>query len=186
MKKRGNKGSAIVLVLVILVSIAILGASSLNTSNYENKMAGNFKTHEIQFNLADGGVNTVIPMIRDTVSGNAVPTELVTKGVITAAEVDDFFDQLTGFASYDPAPDVTIAFGPDAGADFAMGSHVEVAVDIERLGSIAMKGSALKFAHGGSGFNSGSAVVYRIDSVSAGEQSTQSNVEGVYFKILGP
>lgn len=186
MKKRKNEGSAILLVLVILVSIAILGASSLNTSTYENKMVWNFKIHEIQFNLADGAINTVLPMIRDTVKNTEVPVELVAKGVLTSAEAESLFDQLGGYADYDATPDFSMTFGPEAGDDVAMDTHVDVNVDIERLGSIAMKGSALKFAHGGSGFNPGSAIVYRIDSVATGGQSTQSNVEGIYYKVLGP
>lgn len=186
MKQRKDRGSAILLVLVILVSIAILGASTMNISSFENMMAGNFKTHEIQFNLTEGTLNAALPLISETVSKNQVPTEVVSNGLLTSEEADNLFGQLTGFDSYNPAPDFTISYGKDPGDDIVMDADVDVAVDINRLGAKAMQGSALKFAQGGSGFNSGTAIVYSVDTLGTGTQSSKSEIEGVYLKTLGP
>lgn len=48
-----QKGSVLVLSLIILVVLTILGVSSMNSTSLQEKMAGNFRDREIAFQAAE-------------------------------------------------------------------------------------------------------------------------------------
>ena len=185
MHTMNNKGSAILLVLVILVSVAVLGVSVMNISSVESKIAGNFKAHEMTFNLTDGTLNASLPLISDSIDKSQVPDSIITSGLMTSEQSLDFFDQLEGFEAYDSATDFDVTYGPDAGDDVAMNANVDVAVDVERLGAKDLEGFGVEFATGGTGFDASSAIVYGIHSNGDGVQASNSTIDAVYYKVLG-
>lgn len=185
MQKMNNNGSAILLVLVILASVAVLGVSVMNISSVESQMAGNYKAHEMTFNLTDGTLNSTLPLISQSINQNGIPASVLTSGLLTSAEAAYFYNQLEAFDAYDPAPDINLAYGPEATDDIALNANVDVSVDVENLGAKELDGFAVEFAFGGSGFDSGNAIVYGIYANGDGVQNSNSRIDAVYYKIIG-
>lgn len=186
MQSTHQDGSAILMVLVILVSISLLGISALNITGSEFQITGNFKAYEMTFNVTDGTLNSMTALISHTVSNNDVPESLVDNGLLTSDESTALFNQIIGFDSYISDPDVYVAYGSQATDDITIDNSVDVAVDVQRIGAKAMKGSAVKFSQGGSGFSTGSAITFGISANGIGVQNSQSTLEAVYLNVLGP
>ncbi len=63
MNIQNEKGSALIIVLVMLVCVTLLGITSMNSSEFESRILSNFKNHEITFHLTDGSVAATAKMI---------------------------------------------------------------------------------------------------------------------------
>lgn len=56
-RRRDETGVALVLTLVILLILTIIGIASMNTSSFEERMAGNVQESTLAFEAAESGVN---------------------------------------------------------------------------------------------------------------------------------
>ena len=52
---KNNRGSAIIVTLLILVALTIIGVAAINTSVFESKITGNEHRYQIDFYVADSG-----------------------------------------------------------------------------------------------------------------------------------
>jgi len=52
---KNNRGSAIVIALLILVTLTIIGVAATNTSVFESRIIGNEHRYQIEFYVADSG-----------------------------------------------------------------------------------------------------------------------------------
>ena len=95
-----------------------------------------------------------------------------------ATDQDIFFDQVMGFDTYDPTPDVAMGQG---------GFSTEV--DVERVRSRVLSGGGAEFASGtegvGVGTTGGVAVFYELDSRGQSTRGAVSNVIADYRKVVG-
>lgn len=173
MVTNNEKGTAIIIVLVILMSVTILGLSSMSITGYDHMITGNFKRHKTTFSYTDGSVMASTAVISESIRQNKVPDALVTSGFFTAETASAFFNQIEGFDAYDSAPDMSTA-SPDGA--------VTTTVDVQRLGAKAMPGSSIEFGTSGSGFQPGSYVSYLATATGSGAIQSQSNIRVVYYK----
>jgi hypothetical protein len=170
-----EKGSMMVVVLLILVILTLVGITAATTSNIEVQVAGNQKFHKIAFHNADSGVYTTPKLISAAFDTGTEPTA---SGISYLGSTGDFYREIMGYDSYDPDRDVRITL---AGYD--------VDVDVNRLGTETLAGSGAEFASGAEGIGVGStggvAVVYGLDSLGEGPSESLSNIAAVYRKIVG-
>lgn len=187
--KTNEQGSAILMVLLVIVSVTIMGLSALNITGYENNITGNYKRHEMTFNLTDGSIFSVAKMVSQAVQENKMPATVITHGLLDSGQSDTLFSQLAGFPSTDPAVDISFKYGTQTTDNVNIPVDVDVTVDINRQGAKSMLGSAAaEFAMGGGGggFMPDTAIVYVIDAVGSGPAQSKSDIDAVYYKVLGP
>lgn len=187
--KTNEQGSAILIVLFVLVSVTILGLSALNITSYENNITGNYKRHEMTFNLTDGSIFTVAKMVSQAVQKNKIPDVVITNGLMNLGQSENLFSQLAGFTAHDPTTDVGFKYGLQATDNVNIPVDVDVNVDIIREGAKSMLGGgAAEFAMsgGGGGFMPDTAIVFTIDAVGSGSVQSSSDIDAVYYKVLGP
>ena len=172
---RNEKGSMMVVVLLILVILTLVGITAATTSKVEVQVAGNQKFHKIAFHHADSGIYTTPKLISAAFDTG---TELSVSGISYLGSTGDFYREIMGYDSHDSERDVRITL---AGYDVDM--------DVNRLGTETLAGSGAEFASGAEGIGVGStggvAVVYGLDSLGEGPSKSFSNIAAVYRKIVG-
>lgn len=67
-----QRGSVLILALLILVVMTILGVSSMSGTSLEQKMAGNFRDRQIAFNAAETALADAESFINSSVNSAAV------------------------------------------------------------------------------------------------------------------
>lgn len=163
---RNESGVILITVLLLMLIMTFLGIMVIDTSTIDMQIAGNFKRSSTAFEGAEAGVELSIPIIERTMfngsmlsynalttSPNSIASDLVSE--ITGS-LNNSSDGLCGGSA---APDIVIA-------DL---NGVKIEVDIDRLMSDAISGSALEFASGYEGIGAGAAgggtqVLFRIVS----------------------
>lgn len=55
-RQRGQKGAALVIALVLLLAMTILGVSAMQTTNLQERMAGNMRDRGVAFEAAEAGL----------------------------------------------------------------------------------------------------------------------------------
>jgi hypothetical protein len=151
-----DKGSALVVALLILVLLTLMGISATTTSTIEVQMAGNEKFHDMAFYAAESGWQTSLnwldrqyPGITDKVGWDESATPLPTFS--PGAKYDD----------------------PDP-IELAEDNVTKYAVKIEFVGTAPVPGYGTNFRR----FN------YKVDSTGIGPANARSEVRVVAGKIL--
>lgn len=168
-----EKGSVLVVALLILVVLTLLGISASTTTEIELQIAANEKFHKIAFYNADSGVYSTPKLIRSSVEEGAQPPLTLPAKYLDGG---DFFREVMGYDVYDTDKDIGYTLG---------GNTVEV--DVRRTGQEAIAGGGAEFGSGSEGVGVGSAggvaILYTLDSHGEGPSSSQSNIGGVYRLI---
>lgn len=60
MNKRNEKGSALIISLLIVIAMTLLGVSGLNMSRFHERMSSNSQYHAISFQAADSAIEGTI------------------------------------------------------------------------------------------------------------------------------
>lgn len=171
-----EKGSVLVVALLILVFLTLIGISATTTSEIEIQIAGNEKFHKIAFYHADSGVYLTPKLIRQCIEEGAQPS--VTNITFLDAGSDDFYREVMGYDAHDSARDIRFTLG---------GNNVDV--DVDRTKTETLPGGGVEFGAGAEGVGGGStggmAIYYTIDSLGAGPSSAQSNIDAVYRMVPG-
>ena len=176
-----ERGSVLVVALLILVLLTLIGISATTNTDIETLIAGNEKFHKIAFYNADSGIFPSAKLISTVVDTQAEPV----LSSITYVENDEseetggtLLDEIMGYVPCDDKKD--IQFTP---------SGYEVEVDIHRTGAKNLVGGGIEFAAGAEGIGSGSgggvAIFYHIDSKGDGPANSLSNVVADYRKVVG-
>jgi hypothetical protein len=185
--KSDERGSVLIVALLILVLLTIIGISATSTTNTETLIAGNDKFHKIAFNNADGGIYPAAKVISKIMDDQQEPdaNELnPIKYIQDGNEVNpdgSLFRELMGYDDHEVEP----AFVPDI--KFKQDNY-DVNVDINRTGVVNLAGGATEFASGAEGIGVGAggvAVLYNLDSVGNGPVNSQSNINADYRKVVG-
>ena len=178
-----DHGMALIFALVIMVVLAIIGASALMTSEVDLKVSGTTKVIRHAFYLADGGIELSPKVIRRIIDDRDLPADTPLLSYATA----DLLGEVMGFTHYDGAtPDPT----PD---DINMNAHQgTINVDINRGATMYLSGGGVEFAAGTEGVGVGgaanTAVLFDFDSTgTAGNapNTTVSQVAARYRKVAG-
>jgi hypothetical protein len=172
-----ERGSILVIALVMLVFLTLIGVASTTTTEIEMQVAGNEKFHKIAFYNTDGGVYATPKLISISVEQEEQPA---TGDVIQFLDPgpSDFFDEVMGFRAQDTAKDIR----------FTMGDH-SAEVDVVRVGQETLVGGGTEFAGSsegvGGGTTGGVAIFYDIDSYGTGPASSQCNIYAGYRLVPG-
>lgn len=175
----------IIAAVLILVIVTLVGLAAMDTTTVELQIAGNEQRSRIAFFNADSGVYGV-PKIISRIVDISRPMGLAGEAGSIAAgadwdattDQDIFFDQVMGYATYDPASDVVMGQG-----------GFSTQVDVERTRSRVLAGGGAEFASGvegiGVGATGGVAVYYELDSWGQSTRGAVSNVIADYRKVVG-
>ena len=180
-----QRGSALVVAILILAILTLIGISVTNTTRIETIIAGNEKFQKVAFYNADSGVHVTPKLISYCVDNGEAQQGLTHINYLddsgnpdaSSDARDKFFQELMGFAAYDAVSDTS----------FAQDGH-DVAVDIKRSGQQSLAGGGVEFASGAEGIGVGSAggvaLLYTLDSFGEGPAAAESEIVGVYRKVV--
>jgi len=186
-----QRGSALIVAIMILAILTLVGIAVTNTTRIETIIAGNEKFHKIAFYNADSGVHVIPKLISYCVDNGEAQPGLANINYLddsgnpdaSSGTLDIFFYEMMGFdallgrAAHDDVCDTS----------FVMGGH-DVEVDIERSGQQSLAGGGVEFASGAEGIGVGSAggvaLLYTLDSFGDGPATAESEIVGVYRKVV--
>lgn len=183
---RNEKGSVIVVALLLLVFLTLIGIGATTTSTTDIQIVRNEKSHGVAFYQADSGVYSTPKLISESIEQAANPTQDDTSG--TAINVDyldtgdaatsSFFDELMGYQANDSDRDI----------GYTLGGY-SVQVDVQRNRAESVVGGGVEFAAGAEGVGAGAmggvAIYYDLDSLGSGPYDARSNVLALYRKVMG-
>ncbi len=186
-----QSGSALVVAILILALLTLIGISVTNTTKIETIIAGNEKFHKVAFYNADSGIHVIPELISYCVENGEAQQGLTHVNYLndsghpgaSSGTRDIFFYEVMGFDALLGRP----AHDAVCDASFALGGH-DVEVDIERSGQQSLAGGGVEFASGAEGIGVGSAggvaLLYTLDSFGDGPAAAQSEIVGVYRKVV--
>ena len=174
---KNQEGSALIIALLVLVLLTIMGMAATRTSENEIRKARNQLFLRVAFNHADSGVYATPKLISDCVDNDVEPG-LSGTGVSYLGTSGTFYREVMGFDGWDTDKDVRFTLG---------GFNVDV--DVNRTSTGYLAGGGVEFASGAEGVGAGSAggvaIFYDMDSVGDGPSTSESNIGGVYRKVVG-
>jgi hypothetical protein len=162
-----QQGTAIIMVMLILMVLSIIGVYSVSTSSVETKITGVERGLQEAFYTADSGEPIGVSFIKkilqediQTVSELGAPWNSVIQ------DGDNFISELYNDANNrDWDEDID---SKDANNNLGLTAYVQLLVDIDRLSAQHCAGSGVEFAAGyeGIGFGGGGdvAIFYTVDS----------------------
>ena len=161
MLMKNDNGYVLVTVLLLLLVLTISGIAAIGTSTVENMLSGNIRLRETNLSTADAG------------------SEICTAVIERAVREQD----LKGFANIItdgnlPTELRSSSFSTDTqDVGFSSGNQ-NVSVDIDKMYTKWMGGSAIEFASGyegtGKSGSSGNYTFYRINSTSTGMLTSEA------------
>lgn len=149
-----EKGSALVLALLILVLLTLMGISATTTSTVGVQMAGSEKFYELAFYSAESGWQRALNWLDDQYPG------------VTDNLVWDGTDFVAVAGSLEEADSVGIPLADD--------NNTEYRVKVEFAGTVPVPGYGTNFRR----FN------YRVNSVGIGPGNARSEVEVTAGKVF--
>jgi len=162
-----EKGSTLIISVLILLLLTIIGIAATNTSTIEILISGNDKVHKMAFHQADGGTEVGIELVEQNIILAGFDSNDVGDVNVTSLNLflndppnipdnnrDAFFPR--GFVGDEPHTNLTIGGNPD----LSTGSAIQMAAGYEGKG---------KSSAGG-----GSYVVYDIWSQHIGEVNSEA------------
>ncbi|MFH1672675.1 MAG: PilX N-terminal domain-containing pilus assembly protein [Pseudomonadota bacterium] len=190
-KEERERGTVLVIALLILAVLSLIGISSLNTTTVEIEATGNVKMNKMGFYAANSGLQATPRLVRatldawanlpDTVIG-VPPDEVTVLGFDQdLADPDRFFNELSGIV-LDGGDSTTI--NPDI--QMVMGDCT-VAVDVLNVaaGGVGAGGAPLQpgvvFGRGGSGGGGGAVFIqYNFNALGTAPDGSSSIVGAEY------
>ncbi len=187
-----EKGSLILIVVLILMSVTVIGIFALNTTTVETQIAANDKFHKMAFYNTDSGIYSIPKIISEAVNNKATPNianhlaylnpalpslyTYLDLGTDDDGPASTFYRELAGFNPWDAAPDIS----------FLLGSTDIVQVDVERQRMVNLGGGGAEFASAAEGAGTSlNGIFYGLDSFGTGPDGAQSNIGAVYLKVIG-
>lgn len=187
-----EKGIALIAMMLMIVLMTALIMMALNVSEIEVDLAATNRRTTQGMHAAEAGAELVIPVIKDTLDQNAIPTYPTSSGVVVDARntnggssLPDFVQEITSGASPTGGTLDAATTNPNVTITSLSGQTIQVDVDYE--GPASLPGSELEEQNIGyhkkvAGTGCASGTVYYIDSVANGAMNTQSNVGSAYYQ----
>ena len=174
MNEKKHEGYILITVLLLLLVLTILGMAAINTSTVENVLSGNIRLRERNISKADAGTE---------ISGGLI------ERAVRESDITGFTNIISPtFAStsvdYLPTELRTTAFDPDTqDISFTVDTQ-NVTVDIDKMYSKWIGGTAIEFASGyegvGKSGGSGFYTFYRINATGFGMVLSNAEVGTIY------
>ncbi len=171
---RHDNGYILITVLLLLLVLTVIGLTAIGTSTVENMLSGNIRLRERNISKADAGVEICTAVIERSVR------EQDTQGfanIINPALAPNDPDYLCTELRSSP-------FDPDIQDVAFVVAGQTVSVDIDKMYSKWMGGTAIEFASGyeGAGKSGGSGfyTYYRVNANSSDLINSQADVGTIY------
>lgn len=172
---QNEKGSALVIALIIMVVLTLLGQIATRTSTTEIKIAANDKRHKLTFYEADGATELATELIEQNIEETGFDTLIMGTGNLIKIETPDFalneieeattpsdtsrdFFLPSGYVA--PQPHTNFKVGGQV--DFVPGSALQMAAAYEGRGKSAAQG--------------GTQIVYDVVTQRVGLQNSEAIV----------
>lgn len=182
----GNeKGSVLLISLLILLVLSMLGLQALNTTDIELAVTTNDRTYKEALNAADGGSYVAIKVVSQALNDSSSPTLIAPLSYIAndgttdsnPPNPDTFYNELLGVDSYETENDLAFPVSPTT----------TVVADVEALGVVNLAGGGAEFASSYSGVGAsgpkGARYGVRVRSTAPNNSTAQVYVQ--YQKALG-
>ena len=183
----GEKGAALIIAMMILVSISFLGLFAIRTTSVDLLVSGNERLNFQTFHAADGGTQLGSRVLRDLLNSYST----VSYGGIVLLDESCFRNEIYGFPgdcndkdTDTPSNDPDMTF-----PDFTQ--HIAVNIDVDQEGSVKfLPGSGMEFSSeyegtGSGAAKGGTAVTYSIFAQSEGSNNATSLVDIRYRHGIG-
>lgn len=162
----GQRGTALVIALLLLTALSLIGVYSVFTSSVETRIAGNERVLEVAFYAADGGVDYGRQMV-ELVIKNPNPTFPSGSNVHDQTALEE---EIRGFQDHDPDP----SLGPRIG-------NCATTIQVGRLKAETLSGGSAEF---GSGEELTKAVYYLVAAGANSPGDAQSAVQITYRRVI--
>jgi hypothetical protein len=160
LKKKDERGVVLVFALVLMLVLAIIGASMTMTSQVDLTISGNTKVIRQAFYVSDAGIDIGPEAVGRIALDGVVPTDTP----LIAYDTANLVGKIMGFTDFIPTSDE--ADIPDL--SMAQGLGGSVAVNIQRTGTSYLSGGGVEFSAGTEGVGTGgaanTAIYYNFDS----------------------
>jgi Tfp pilus assembly protein PilX len=180
----GERGAALLTVLLIMVIMTILGIAAITVTGLENRMAGFLRTGESAATAAESCLGTAVNIIQQTMDQGTVPNAFLNSatpvGPVPSANQLTLSQEIMG-QSDNNADDVN----SDPNTNMIINGFT-VNGDIDRLYAKPKAGGSLQFASGYEGTAGGAAgggvdIFYRVSCVARNTASnTMNRISAVY------
>ncbi len=146
-----EKGSTLIISVLILLLLTVIGIAATNTSTIEILISGNDKVHKMAFHQADGGTEVGIEIIEQNIIMAGFDTNVVGDVNVTSLNLflkvppinmpddnnrDAFFPR--NYAGNDPHTNLTAGGNPE----LSTGSAIQMAAGYEGIGKGVAGGGA--------------------------------------------
>jgi Tfp pilus assembly protein PilX len=176
-----ERGSAIVITMIILALLTIIGISATNISTNELKVADSDKNYKIAFYHAEGGIYAISKWVSQVVDDYAVPTQGVGNDFKYLDDTDDLLDEAMGY-SLDDADEISFAMPTYHNGDST------VNVNFTRSRTVVMAGGgAASLGEGTSSTGTGPTLglPYWVIGTVTTPTNTSAEIAGRYLKVDG-
>lgn len=167
MTENNDKGYILITVLLLLLVLTISGITAISTSTVENMLSGNIRLRETNLSTADAGSELSTAVIERAVR------EQDLKGFTNFITDANLPNELRATSFDSDTQDAALAAG-----------NQNVGIDIDKMYTKWMGGSAIEFAAGYEGIGksggSGFYTFYRINSISTGLLTSAATVGTIY------
>ncbi|MDC4205396.1 MAG: hypothetical protein MPW14_21950 [Candidatus Manganitrophus sp.] len=188
---KNERGMALISIMLMIVLMTSLLMMALNISSIEINLASTNRRTTQGLHAGEGGADLVIPVVKDTLVLNAIPTYPIASKVVVnplntagGLSAPDFVREMTsgssptGGLSDNPKnnPNVTITALSDQ----------TIQVDVDYEGPASLPGSELEEQNIGyhrkaAGTGCAAGTVYYINSLATGPMKTETGTSSAYF-----
>lgn len=196
---RGQEGSVIIMVMIVLALLTIIGISATNMSSTEQKIAGNDKNYKIAFYHAESGDYALTKWVARVLEDNEIPKDVNGEGDGPAgknrfkyldSDHSDLMDEAMDYdGAYDDAKDfeftMTSGVVDSEGNPRTVSSNVTV--NLDRAKAQQAVGGGAEFGTGASGMGERPAVEvpFWFTSDSVTKSGAHAAISVKYIKLLG-
>lgn len=181
-----NKGSILVISLLVLLLASVLSVFLVNTSTIETRIAGNEKSYTTAFFGADAGIAPGVRVLLDTLEAKQVGNYGALQWAPNTTDgKENLLNEILGFQMTEEGSG--FSFHTPANSE-----GLTTEVKIKRQGvNPGETGGSVEFAAGYEGIGYGSSgsvhLLYHIRSTGKGASQVRSNVgvQTLYRKVLG-
>lgn len=189
-----QRGTAIIMALLILLVLSVIGVFAVSTSTVETKITGVERGYQEAFYTADSGEPVGVQVLKlilqtdpQTVNDLGAIWSSVVNADLLNMDGEIFTDSRNSDAPQTGTADID---SKGDGNNLGLPSYVQLLIDIDRLKSHHLPGGGIEFAAGYEGIGLGGggdvAILYAVDSVGIySMRGAQSRVYVGYRHVPG-
>ena len=180
MFNKKDNGYILVTVLLLLLVLTVVGLAAIGTSSLENVLSGNIRLRERNISKAEAGIDISTAVIERSVRADDY------RGFVSIVNDPALAAELRGspIDAFDPDLDALGNVVPDV--LFAVDGQ-NVAVDIDRMYTRPMPGTALETASGNDGLGMGIAAnfytYFRVNATGVDLANSAADIGAIYRHV---